>query len=336
MTTQFGTWKWFGSMSPCATSASAITPIVFCASFVPCESASRPLVASWPSRKPRVTRPGRSRPTMRYTTRIAIPATANASSGAISAGTTTLPSRPSPLTAADPSAAKAAPTMPPIRACEELDGRPKYQVARFHAIAPMSPANTIVGVMVAASTIPLATVAATASEMNAPTKLRIAANVTATRGGIARVEIAVATTLAVSWKPLVKSNASAVPTTMTRTMSLLKRPPASRVLDDDALEDVRDRLAGVDRVLEPLVDVLPADHDHRVDPVVEKGRHRPASYPGPRVFEPVHLDREVRDVVEGAQPRHRLGELARALEQHVREALGLLERGLDPVEAEVV
>ena len=57
-------------------------------------------------------------------------------------------------------------------------------------------------------------VAATSSEMKAPTKLRIAAKATATRGAIARVEIEVATTLAVSWKPFVKSNASAVATTM--------------------------------------------------------------------------------------------------------------------------
>src|SRR4051812_23423106 len=175
----------------------------------------------------------------------------------------TLPRSPSPLTALVPSAANAAPTTPPISACDELDGRPKYHVARFHAIAPISPAKTIVGVMKSASTIPFATVAATASEMNAPTKLRIAANVTATRGGSARVEIAVATTFAVSWKPLVKSNASAVPTTRTRMMSLLTAAPASRVLDDYSLENVRDGLAGVDRVLQALVDVLPADHDHR-------------------------------------------------------------------------
>ena len=37
---------------------------------------------------------------------------------------------------------------------------------------------------------------------------------TAIRGDIARVEIEVATTFAVSWKPFVKSNASAVATTM--------------------------------------------------------------------------------------------------------------------------
>ncbi len=53
------------------------------------------------------------------------------------------------------------------------------------------------------STIPWSTVVATLVETRAPTKLRIAAIRAATRGGIARVETAVAIALAVSWKPLV-------------------------------------------------------------------------------------------------------------------------------------
>ena len=81
-----------------------------------------------------------------------------------------------------------------------------------------------------ASTMPFATVAATCSEMKAPTKLRIAANVTASRGDMARVEIEVATTFAVSWKPFVKSNTSAVTTTMTRVSSLSMAPGPSGVL----------------------------------------------------------------------------------------------------------
>ena len=67
--------------------------------------------------------------------------------------------------------------------------------------------------------MPVAIVAATASERNAPTKFSAAASATATRGDSARVEIDVATAFAVSWKPFVKSNASAVPTTIQRTMS---------------------------------------------------------------------------------------------------------------------
>src|SRR5882757_1944393 len=121
--------------------------------------------------------------------RIASAAATKASTGAISAGTTTFDRRPSPLIALAPAATNVAPTTPPINACEDDDGSPKYQVTRFHAIAPTSPAKMIVVVTSVADTIPLATVAATFSEMNAPTKLRIAANPTARRGDMARVEI---------------------------------------------------------------------------------------------------------------------------------------------------
>src|SRR3954447_4382893 len=259
----------------------------------------------------------------------------NATTGATSAGTTTFDSRPSPWTALVPSAAMVEPTTPPIRAWDELEGRPKYQVATFHAIAPISPANTIVGVIASASTMPLATVAATASEMNAPAKFRIDASSTARRGDTARVEIDVATTFAVSWNPFVKSNASAVATTMTRITSLSIRL-RSGVLDDDALEDVGDALRRVDRRLEPLEDVLPADHDHRVDAAVEERRHGLAHDAVAVVLEPVDLDGVVRDVIEVAQPRHRLADGPGRLQQHVGEALRLLHRRLDLVEPEVV
>src|SRR3954468_4731923 len=184
--------------------------------------------------------------------RIAMPAAVNASTGAMSAGTITFSIRPSAITPLEPTAANAEPTTPPISACEDDDGSPKYHVSRFQKIAPMSPAKTIGSVIMSALTMPLAIVAATASERNAPTKLSTDDRPTATRGDIARVEIEVATALAVSWNPLVKSNASAVPTTIQRTTSLSIESSRSGVLDDDALEDVRSRLAGVDRVLEPL------------------------------------------------------------------------------------
>src|SRR5215217_8891582 len=100
-----------------------------------------------------------------------------------------------------PSATNAAPTTPPISACDEDDGRPKYHVARFQAMAPISPAKTIAGVIRSALTMPLAIVAATSSEMKAPAKFRTAASVTANLGERARVEIDVATEFAVSWNP---------------------------------------------------------------------------------------------------------------------------------------
>ena len=110
--------------------------------------------------------------------------------------------------------------MPPMSAWLELEGRPKNQVMRFHVIAPTRPARTTLSVITSALTIPVATVAATSSEMNAPTKLRIAAMSTAGRGGSARVETVVAMAFAVSWKPFVKSKKSATATTATSVTSM--------------------------------------------------------------------------------------------------------------------
>src|SRR4051794_33594705 len=124
------------------------------------------------------------------------PAATKATIGAITAGTIRLPTRPPPLTADHPLAATTDPTRPPISACDELEGSPKYQVMTFHAIAPTSPAKTTVVVTALVSTNPLPMVAATLSEMKAPAKFSSEANATACFGPIARVEIAVATTLA--------------------------------------------------------------------------------------------------------------------------------------------
>ena len=88
--------------------------------------------------------------------------------------------------------------------------------------------------------MPLAIVAATLSDIKAPKKFRIAAPMTATLGGTARVEIVVAIALAVSWKPLVKSKVSA--TAMVRTR---RSVCASGILDRDALEHVRHLLAAI-------------------------------------------------------------------------------------------
>src|SRR3954451_24170039 len=155
---------------------------------------------------------------------------------------------PAPSTASGPAATKADPTMPPISACEDDEGRPKYQVARFHAIAPISPAKTIDGVITSAWTMPVAIVAATWSDRNAPTKLRREASPTATRGGIARAETDVATALAVAGKPCVKANASAVPSTIQRTTSSI----VLAVLDHHALEDGRRARCRGDGLLDTL------------------------------------------------------------------------------------
>ena len=123
------------------------------------------------------------------------------------------------MTPCPPTAAIIAPTMPPISACDELDGMPSSQVNRFQVMPPTKPANTNSRVTRPESTSPLAMVAATAVDRNAPTRFNDADSVTATFGLRAPLAIDVAMALPVSWKPLVKSNASAVITTMIRRNS---------------------------------------------------------------------------------------------------------------------
>jgi hypothetical protein len=173
-------------------------PIVFCASFVPCVKATKPPDTSCSRLKTRLTVPGCClRITQRSTSMIrAAPRIPR--KGAASEGMSTFCTRPSPLTTPQPEAATADPIIPPIRAWLELEGSPRYHVARFQAIAPTRPASTTSSVMMSGSTIPLATVAATSRETKAPAKFRTAALRTAARGERARVETDVAIEFAVS------------------------------------------------------------------------------------------------------------------------------------------
>src|SRR5215217_1772050 len=98
-----------------------------------------------------------------------------------------------------------APTRPPINACEDEEGSPKYQVMMFHAIAPTRAASTTARPSGpdGGSMIDLATVTATPVDSSAPPRLATPAITKAVRGVRARVEIALAIALAASWKPLV-------------------------------------------------------------------------------------------------------------------------------------
>jgi hypothetical protein len=109
--------------------------------------------------------------------------------------------RPASRKLVSPSAtrnAQTAPTIPPTRACEELDGIPRYQVRRFQTMAPTSAAATTVWVMVLGSAMSPPMVLATPTPTKAPMKLKAAAMRTAVRAGSTLVEITVATALAVS------------------------------------------------------------------------------------------------------------------------------------------
>src|SRR6476619_4157483 len=117
--------------------------------------------------------------------------------------------------ASAPPATHVAPIRPPNNACDELEGRPKYQVVKFHRMAPTRPAKITTGLMRVSSTRPPEIVFATWTDRKAPARFRHAATATAVLGRNAPVDIDVAMALAVSWKPFVKSKASAVTTTTT-------------------------------------------------------------------------------------------------------------------------
>src|SRR5579864_59691 len=132
---------------------------------------------------------------------------------------------------------------------------PKYQVNKFEKIAPKSAERTTTCVTVSAAIKPSPIVAATAVPLKAPRTLSRAASRIAVRIGSTPVLMTVATALAASWKPLMKSNTSANRTTRTRvrTTALMA---TSCVLDHDGLERIAYVVAGVERFLQALEELL--------------------------------------------------------------------------------
>jgi hypothetical protein len=218
--THSGTWKSSAGRWPVVISASAMMPIVFCASLAPWVNATNPPEISCRRRNARFTVPGERRPTSQ-SMRIITPAAPSApATGATSEGISTFSVIPPHCTASVPDAMRAAPPMPPTSAWLELDGRPTNQVSRFHVIAPTRPARMMSSVIASATTMPVATVAATLMEANAPAKFSTAAVRTPMRGEIARVDTDVAIEFAVSWKPFVKSKNRATTTSATSANSI--------------------------------------------------------------------------------------------------------------------
>ena len=86
-----------------------------------------------------------------------------------------------------------------MSACDELVGSPKYQVIRSQTIAPVSPPKITAKVTILMSIIPEPTVLATAvPNVNAATKLKNAAQMTALPGDSTRVDTTVAIEFAAS------------------------------------------------------------------------------------------------------------------------------------------
>src|SRR5262245_53693589 len=117
-------------------------------------------------------------------------------------------------------------------------------------IAPTSPAVTTGSVTADGSTKTLPIVVATwRPKSRKGVKRKNAGHETAQRGVITRVETTVAIEFAASWKPLMKSNASASPT--------IPQTRRSGILEDDRLDRVRDVFAAVGGGLQLLDHVLP-------------------------------------------------------------------------------
>jgi hypothetical protein len=111
-----------------------------------------------------------------------------------------------------------APIRPPTSAWLLLDGMPSHQVRTFQQIAPASAPNTTSGSIMPGLTTPLLIVAATwrPKTVNAM-KLKNEAQSTAVNGRNTLVATTVAMELALSCRPLRKSNNRAVPISPTRT-----------------------------------------------------------------------------------------------------------------------
>ena len=194
-------------------------PIVFWASFVPWPRLYAAADTSWSRRNTRSASAGLA------VTRLRIPTTMNATPRRKpTTGDTTMKRTirrsPGSTSAPHPAFVTAAPASPAMRACDELVGRPKYQVTRPQTNAAARPAKMTAPSTTDGSTTPLPIVVATATpKKNAATKLKNAAQATACIGVRTRVPTTVAIEFAASWKPFMKSNASATPIRRTRTPS---------------------------------------------------------------------------------------------------------------------
>src|SRR5690242_17551434 len=131
---------------PLAISAKVMTPMVFCASLVPCASETTQAEPTCPIRKPCLRPPSVSDLVIRYSDQVPTAAMSPAMTGERTAGMITLETSPCQFTALPPAAAIVEPITPPMSACEELDGMPNSHVSRFQMMPPQSPAATTVRV----------------------------------------------------------------------------------------------------------------------------------------------------------------------------------------------
>src|SRR4051812_30476132 len=204
---------------------------------------------------------------------------------------------------------------------------PYAQVMMFQTIAPSSAPRMTFGSTKLCSIIPPPTAFATATPpVNRAAKLNTAAQITAARGLRTRVPTIVAMEFAESWKPLMKSNRNAMttmPTTYQITVAWLG------VFQRDALHRERDAHALVDRQLERLVDLLPADHLDRVGLAREERPHRVVVERVPLLLEQLDGGRLGRRLARLLDRQHRLADELCGAKHHVRHPLRRLAHLVD-------
>jgi hypothetical protein len=173
-------------------------PIDFCASLPPCPRLNEAADKSCKRLKCLSTFEGEDF----FAKNITIPEIMNditiPSKGAITIKITILIT-PAKITELHPALATAAPTKPPTRVCDELEGKPYHQVRRFQVIAATKAAAITVRLIASGLITPFPIVAATfKGKIRKATKLKNAAIPTAATGESTFVDTTVAIELAES------------------------------------------------------------------------------------------------------------------------------------------
>ena len=155
-----------------------------------------------------------------------------------------------------------------MSACDELVGRPKYQVIRSQTIAPISPPKITPKRDDVDVDHPLADrLGDGGAEDERGDEVEERGPDHRLPGESTRVETTVAIEFAASWKPLMKSNDERDDDERDDDQQC---DSTSAVLHDDAFEHVGDVLAAVGGVLEQVEDLLPLHDDDRVALLVEQ------------------------------------------------------------------
>src|SRR5205807_5459536 len=159
-------------------SASAMTPIVFCASFVPWLCAIQVALTNCNLPKVDWMKCGEKDRSKSSSNAIRIPPRRKPAIGELNIGTMTFGTRPVFHFKTDqslPGVASAAPHRPPMSAWLELEGKPSHHVSKFQMIAPSSAHSTVFMLIALESTMPFPIVDATAVPISAPVRLKNAA-----------------------------------------------------------------------------------------------------------------------------------------------------------------